>query len=139
MLDVLDYLLGPIRSVEGHASNQARLYPAEDIVSGSFVFESGVHGVGTWCFTAFDRCDRTEIVGTEGNIVYSTFDVQPIRITTRSGNADYLLDDPPHIQQPLLQSAVDELNGMGRCPSTGESAARTSWAMDRMLKDVRQK
>jgi predicted dehydrogenase len=139
MLDFLDYLLGPIRSVEGHASHQAQLYPAEDIVTGTFVFESGVHGVGTWCFTAFDRCDRTEIVGTEGKIVYSTFDAQPLSVTTPSGSMDYLLDYPPHIQQPLIQTVVDELNGMGRCPSTGESATRTSWVMDQMLKDVRRK
>ena len=108
-------------------------------MSSSFVFESSIQGVGTWCFTAFDRCDRTEIVGTEGNIVYSTFDAEPIRVTTRSGNADYLLDDLPHIQQPLIQTLVDELNGMAWCPSTGASAARTSWAIGRMLKDVRQK
>jgi predicted dehydrogenase len=138
MLDVLDYLLGPIRLVEGHASHQANLYPAEDIVTGSFVFASGVHGVGTWCFTAFERCDRTEIVGTEGKIVYSTFDTQPISLTTSSGSVDFLLDDPPHIQQPLIQTAVNELNGSGQCPSTGESAARTSWVMDQMLKDVRR-
>lgn len=29
------------------------------------VFEPGIHGVGTWCFTAFERCGRTEIVGGE--------------------------------------------------------------------------
>ena len=77
MLDFLDYLLGPIRLVQGFAANQAQRYPAEDIVSGTFVFESGVHGVGTWCFSAFERCDLTEIVGTEGKIAYSTFDSRP--------------------------------------------------------------
>jgi predicted dehydrogenase len=139
MLDLLDFLLGPIRSVAGHAANQARLYPAEDIVTGTFVFESGAQGVGTWCFTAFDRCDRTEIVGTDGKITYSTFDARPISVTTRSGSVDYHLDDPAHVQQPLIQTVVDDLNGLGRCPSTGESAARTSWVLDQMLKDVRQK
>ena len=28
-------LLGPIRAVQGFASNQAQLYPAEDIVTGT--------------------------------------------------------------------------------------------------------
>ena len=139
MLDVLDYVLGPIRLVAGFASNQAHRYPAEDIVTGTFVFESGVQGVGTWCFTAFDRCDFTEIVGTAGKIGYSTFDAQPVVVTTPHGSTEYALDDPPHIQQPLIQLVVDDLNGMGRCPSTGASAARTSWVMDQMLKDVRTK
>jgi hypothetical protein len=40
---------------------------------------------------------------------------------------------PPHIQQPLIQSVVDELNGVGTCPSTGETAARTSRVMDQIL------
>jgi predicted dehydrogenase len=133
MLDFLDYLLGPIRAAQGYASNQARRYPAEDIVTGTFVFESGVHGVGTWCFSSFDRCDRTEIVGTEGKITYSTFDAQPVILTTRDGPTELLYDYPAHIQQPLIQTVVDDLNGVGACPSTGESAARTSWVMDQIL------
>ena len=51
-LDILDFWFGPIAQVEGHASNQAGLYPAEDTVTASFVHESGVHGAGVWCFAA---------------------------------------------------------------------------------------
>lgn len=134
MLDFLDYLLGPIRAVHGFATNQAQRYPAEDIVTGTFVFESGVHGVGTWCFTGFERADLTEIVGTAGKIAYSTFDARPIIVTTPSGSTEFSYDYPPHIQQPLIQAVVDELNGIGTSPSTGESAARTSWVMEQMLK-----
>jgi len=133
MLDLLDYVLGPIRLVHGFASNQAQRYAAEDIVSGAFVFESGVHGVGTWCFTAFDKVDLTEIVGSAGKISYSTFDVSPITVTTSEGVTEFPFDYPFHIQQPLIQMIVDELNGTGICPSTGETAARTTWVMDQML------
>ena len=133
MLDFLDYLLGPIRHVHGFASNQARRYPAEDIVTGTFVFESGVHGVGTWCFSGFVWWDQTEIVGNEGKITYSTFDARPIVLTTSGGTREYAYDYPAHIQQPLIQTVVDDLNGAGTCPSTGESAARTTWVMDQML------
>jgi hypothetical protein len=37
------------------------------------------------------------------------------------------------VQQPLVQSIVDELLGRGVCPSTGETAARTSRVMDAAL------
>jgi len=134
MLDFLDYALGPIRVAQGFAANQARLYPAEDIVTGTFMFESGVQGVGTWCFTGFERCDRTEIVGSAGKLTYSTFDAQPLILTTSQGRTEFAYDYPAHIQQPLIQAIVDALNGVGACPSSGESAARTSWAMDEMLK-----
>jgi len=133
MLDFLDYVLGPIRDVQGFASNQAHRYPAEDIVTGTFVFETGVQGVGTWCFTGFDRWDQTEIVGSKGKITYSTFDDQPVILTTTQGREEFGYEYPPHIQQPLIQTVVDDLNGRGTCPSTGESAARTSWVMDQML------
>jgi predicted dehydrogenase len=139
MLDFLDYLFGPIRHVHGFAANQAHRYPAEDIVTGTFVFESGIQGVGTWCFTSFDRRDVTEIVGSEGKLTYSTFDSQPIILTTAKGSTEFSYDYPPHIQQPLIQTVVDALNGVGICPSTGESAARTSWVMDQMLKNVDKK
>ena len=134
MLDFLDYVLGPIRAVQGFASNQAQLYPAEDIVTGTWMFESGVHGVGTWCFTGFERCDRTEIIGSAGKLTYSTFDTQPLILTTSQGQTEFVYDYPAHIQQPLIQTIVDALNGAGICPSIGESAARTSWVMDEMLK-----
>jgi len=137
MLDFLDFALGPIREVQGFASNQARLYPAEDIVTGTFVFESGVHGVGTWCFTSPDKRDFTEIVGSDGRIEYSTFDTRPVVVTTRAGTTEFPIPNPPHIQQPLIQTVVNALNGVGSCPSVGESAARTTCVMERMLSGVR--
>ncbi|HVQ37933.1 MAG TPA: Gfo/Idh/MocA family oxidoreductase [Pyrinomonadaceae bacterium] len=134
MLDFLDYALGPISLVHGFAANQAGKYQAEDIVSASFRFASGVQGVGTWCFSAFENRDVTEIVGTEGRISFSTFDAQPIRWITREGASEFAFDYPQHIAQPLIQTVVDELNGAGKCPSTGETAARTSWVMDQLLR-----
>lgn len=132
-LDFLDYTLGPIADISGAASNQAGKYAAEDIVTGTFKFASGAHGVGTWCFSSFDNCDATEIVGNEGKLSFSTFGTEPVRLTTRAGVQEFSFDPPQHIEQPLIQTVVDELNGIGKCPSTGETAARTSGVMDRML------
>lgn len=133
MLDFLDFALGPITDVAGFASNRAGLYPAEDIVTGTFRFESRVQGVGTWCFASFNRRDFTEIVGTSGRISYVTFDSSPIVLETSRGRTELAIDNPPHIQQPLIQLIVDQLNGCGKSPSTGESGARTSRVMERML------
>jgi len=135
MLDFLDFILGPISQVHGFASNHGRLYPAEDIVTGTFLFASGVHGVGTWCFTAHERLDHTEIVGSKGKIAYSTFDDQPIILTTAAGTQEFPCDYPPHIQQPLIQQMVNALNEIGTCASSGETAVRTTWVMEQMLQD----
>jgi predicted dehydrogenase len=136
-LDYLDYALGPIREVQGFAANQGGYYDAEDIVTGSFVFASGVQGVGTWCFTAGGRVDRNEIVGSEGVLRFSTFGVEPVVLETGEGVTEFPIANPPHVQQPLIQTVVDDLLGVGTCHSTGESAARTSWVMDTMLKGYR--
>jgi len=136
MFDFLDYILGPIQKAEGLASNQGRLYPAEDIVSGTFRFESGVQGIGVWCFTASGQKDRTEIVGAKGKIAFTTFDSSPVVLTTDQGRQEFAIENPLHIQQPLIQTIVDQLNGTGACPSTGVTGSRTSWVMDQMLKRI---
>ena len=136
MLDFLDFILGPISQVHGFASNHGRLYPAEDIVTGTFLFASGVHGVGTWCFTAHERLDHTEIVGSKGKIAYSTFDDQPIILTTAAGTQEFPYDYPPHIQQPLIQQMVNAHNGIGTCASSGETAVCTTWVMEQMLQKL---
>jgi predicted dehydrogenase len=139
MLDFLDYILSPITSVQGIASNQLSLYPVEDIVSGAFRFQSGVQGIGTWCFSSFRKNDNTEIIGSKGKISFSTFDAQPIKLTTLNGETEYAVVYPQHIQQPLIQHIVNDLIGIGHCPSTGETAIRTTWVMDQLLKQYYKK
>ena len=77
-LDYLDYIFGPIKEVKGVATNQAGLYPTEDVVSAVFQFESGVLGTGSWCFTVPEKqaMDVTEIVGSKGKISFSFFRIR---------------------------------------------------------------
>lgn len=137
MLDFLDYLLGPVVQVDGIAANQAGRYPAEDIVGSAFQFESGVVGTGLWHFSAFSRQEWTEIEGTQGRIGYVTFDNSPIQLTTANGVEEIQTEQPEHVQQPLIQSIVDEILGGDRSPSNGESGARTSWVMDQIVESYR--
>jgi len=134
-LDFLDYVFGPIISVNGRAANQAGLYPAEDIVCANFEFESGVLGSGLWCFSVSENCrtDRSQIVGTKGRLVFSSFDVTAVRLETDNGNEEFNVPRPEYVQQPLLQSVVDDLLGRGECPSTGVSGSRTSRVMDEII------
>jgi hypothetical protein len=54
-------------------------------------------------------------------------------VAADTGEEIFDLPNPPHIQQPLIQTIVDQLHGRGQCPSTGESAARTAQVMDTAL------
>lgn len=132
-LDIMDFLLGPIKAATGNAGNQAWLYSVEDIVTGSFLFESGIQGTGVWCFTAFENVDINEIVGSKGKLTFSTFGDEPVVLMTDEGITEFESKRPQHIQQHLIQTMVNELNGGAASPSHGESAARTSWVMDQLL------
>lgn len=133
-LDIFDFILGPIKTMDGLASNQAALYKAEDIVSANLIFESGVQGTGIWCFSAFENYDMNEIVGTKGRLQFSTFGSEPIELYTEKGMESFEVEHPKHVQQPLIQMVVNDLNGGEKSPSTGESALRTSLLMDKIIK-----
>jgi predicted dehydrogenase len=134
-LDMLDFLLGPIKEVQGFASNQAGYYHAEDIVTGTYRFDSGIHGTGTWCFSAFEDKDVNEIVGSKGKITFSTFGNEPIVLTTEDRTEQWSFEPPQHVHQPLVETVVAELTGVGDlCLSTGETGSRTNWVMDELAK-----
>jgi len=81
----------------------------------------------------------SEIVGSKGKVAFSSFGTEPITLTTTEGVTQFPIENPPHVQQPMIQMVVDELNGIGCSPSKGESAARTTWVIDQFLKDYRSR
>ena len=132
-LDFLDYALGPIRTAHGLAANREKLYSAEDTITAAFEFESGVQGTGLWWFASPISLDRTEILGTRGRVAFATFENAPVVLEAGGKRSEFAIPHPPHVQQPLIQTVVDHLNGVGTCPSTGNSAARTTRVMDQIL------
>lgn len=134
--DLLDFLFGPIENAEGFANNIAGLYEAEDSVNAAFRFASGLLGSGSWSFVAPQntRTDLIDFVGTEGKLTFSTFEFTPIKLETAEGIQEFREENPENIQYFLIESIVRYLNGEGNLPvSTGISAARTNWVMDRIL------
>ena len=137
-LDYLDYVFGPIKIVSGFVGNQAGLYPAEDIVVGAFQFQSGLLFSGTWCFTVDPSAAKDEftIVGSEGTLRISFFGAPKIYLERFNQPTEvFEFELPKHIQQPLIQTVVDDLLGKGICPSTGESAIRTNQVMEALTHD----
>jgi len=132
-LDILDFIVGPLGDVAGAAANVASDCDVEDRVVMTFRTESGGLGTASWNFAAGADEDLIEITGTEGRISLSTFGDEPVRLVGPDGEQRFELPNPPHIQQPLIQTIVDELSGEGRCASTGVSAARTARVMDAVL------
>ena len=136
-LDFLDYLFGPVSAVTSQAANQARLYAPEDIVAASWSHSSGVIGTGVWCFTVApgQSVEQAEIIGSRGRIHFSFFEQAPVHLETEEGMEEYPFPRHDPIQQPLIQLVVDDLRGVGDCPSTGESAARTNCVLEELTKE----
>ena len=132
-LDVLDFVLGPLTSVSGAAANCASACDVEDSVAMSFRTQGGIPGTAHWSFAAASRTDRIEIIGTDGSLSIGTFSDDPLEVIVRGKAEQLTLPNPEHIQQPLIQTVVDALEGKGSCPSTAVSAARTSAVMDEAL------
>ena len=120
-LDILDFLLGPIADVSGLAANLASPYDVEDGLAICFRHERGTLGSAAWNFASAIGEDIIEISGTAGRISMSLFGNEPVRLQTPAGEQQFDLPNPPHVQQPLIQSIVDQLQARGQCPSTGVS------------------
>ena len=131
-LDLLEFLFGPIEKAYGTAASRLSSYDAEDTVSASFQFSSGTIGSGSWCFCASERHDRIELIGEKGQIDFSTFSFAPITLHNRT-QQHFDIAPPPHVQQPLIKTVVSALRNEGRCPSTGQSAARTNYVMEQIV------
>ena len=134
-LDILSYYFGPVRSVEGWHANMGGLYPAEDTVTASLVFESGLLYAGSWCFVASQdaAADTIEIIGEKGRIRFSCFQFTPIELLTENGKQEFPIAPPEHVQMPMIRSVVEELQGLGKSPSKGDSGAHVNWIMDKTL------
>lgn len=134
-LDILDFLLGEIEDTKGYSHNSGGFYEVADTITAILKFRSGVIGTGEWCFVSSEesRQDSIVITGTEGFISFNTFAFQPIRFVTKEGEHTFSPQQPEHIQQPLIQTIINELRGIGLCPSTGISASRTAKIMDLIL------
>jgi hypothetical protein len=83
--------------------------------------------------------DLVEIVGSKAKVRFSTFKNNPIELVTGNDTQKWEIENPPHIQQPHVQSIVNALTGRGQCPSDGVSGARTSQVIDWILGEWRGK
>ena len=131
-LDLIDFLVGPLTEVSGLAANRAGANDAEDTVVMHFL-TGAVPGVASWNFAAGVVFDTCRITGTEGTVEFSMFDNVPVAVSVGGTAKALAIAHPAHVQQPMIQTVVDDLLGRGVCPSTGASAARTSAVMDRVL------
>ena len=137
-LDIMDYFFGALLEVKGYAKNQKSLYEVEDLVKMSFKTSNEAQGSASWNFSSFFRKDLLSISGSKGKIELSIFGNEPIQLKKNkffSKSTLFPIKNPSPIQKPMIESIVNQLTSKGTCPSTAESAARTSKVMDLVLQN----
>lgn len=134
-IDLLQDIFGPIVHAKGFSANRGGLYQTEDSVSASFQFHDGLPGSGSWCFVCDEsaRTDRIELIGDKGQICFSVFTYEPIALHNKDGRTEIHIDNPKHVQMPLIESVVRHLQGKEACTADNLSATSVNWVMDRIL------
>ena len=134
-IDLLQEIFGPIVGANGFSSNRGGLYETEDTVSAAFQFADGLPGSGSWCFVSHDsaRTDRIELIGERGQLRFSVFTYEPIVLRTEQGEQEFHIENPKHVQLPLIHSVVEHLQQAGVCTADSISATSVNWVMDRIL------
>ena len=134
-IDLLQELFGPIVYASGFHANRGGLYQTEDTVSAAFSFQDGMPGSGSWCFVGHDsaRTDQIELIGEMGRICFSVFTYSPIILQTSQGKQEIVIENPKHVQLPLISQVVKHLQGIGICEADCTSATSVNWVMDRIL------
>ncbi len=134
-IDLLQQMFGTIIEAEGYGANMAGLYKVEDTINACFRFDSGITGSASWCFVAHEsaRTDRIAIVGQNGTLTFSVFDYKPITLDNGDGHQEFVVPNPPHVQQPLIQLVVDHLRGNATCDCDNLAATSVNWVMDKIL------
>jgi len=133
VIDLIDFLFGPLQDVAGTAANLGGTCEVEDAVAMSFSVGGGMPGSAAWNFASAETEESFDITGTEGRLTFSVFGNEPLQLEDAGGTATVARPNPPHVAQPLIQAVVDDLLGRGTCPSTGVSARRATQVMDAVL------
>jgi len=129
-MDIVDFLVGPLQEVSGLALHTGGAYKVEDVTVAVFR-AADVGGSGVWNFNADRGFDQIRLAGPGGTIAFPMFTDGDVILSRDGIERRFPVRNPPHVHQPLIQTIVDELNGCGRCQSTGTTAARTASVMDR--------
>lgn len=134
-IDILDYIISPIKNIQSLVKNQGGYYEVEDIVTTIIEFENGALGVGKWCFSSFEWNDKITIIGSEGKIEFECFNNNDVKLITKQEIIEYKFDDIVHVQQPYIQEIINELLGKEKHSGSLESSIRAQKLADQILKE----
>ncbi len=133
-LDIMYWLFGPANKISGTASNQNRLYEADDTVAGNILFESGMAFKGNWNFNSAESKDHCEIIGSTGKISFSFFSGNNIELVTNNKTTNLIFEALQHVQQTMIEKVVQYYLGETDNPCTGEEGVEVMQWMEEFVR-----
>jgi predicted dehydrogenase len=135
-LDLMYYFFGEPVLVKGVALNQAKLYDADDFVSGTVVFPGNIVFNGTWCFSSpeTEEIDECLIIGSKGSMRFSIFTMDSLQITTSDDVTNMTYDTPEHVQQPMISEVVKFFVGHRDNPCSAYDGVMVMRIMDALVR-----
>ena len=134
--DMVDFWVGPLKLDAAQARKAGGLLEVEDQVKTSLTASTGIPVTMGFHFAATESVDEFLVAGDRAKFRMSCFGNEPMQLKHADGTIEtFDLPNPPHVAQPLIQTVVDELRGIGKCPSTGEDGLRTQEVMDQALQE----
>ncbi len=133
MIDLLQFLIGEIVEVSGHATNQQGLYSAPDAAVAHFRFANNIVGTGNWNFGSQCNEDSITIYGHQGHLTFSVFKDSPITLTRSKTTQQIYIPHPEQVQGPHIEAMISDIRGDSTSPCRAQHATRTLWVMDKIL------
>ena len=134
-VDIINFLFGNITEVQGSVENLGTGCPLENIVKMSFVTEKGVVGTATFNCVAETKSDRMTVTGTAGSMEFSVHGKTDVIVRDLDGTVieQFDLPDPKTVEQPMVQSVVEDLLETSECESKAKEVLVTYDIIDKVL------
>jgi len=137
-VDIMYFLFGKVTAASGVATNQGKLYDADDIVAGNLLFENGVIFRGLWSFSApaEEATDSCDIIGSKGKMSFSIFGAPEITLTQSGKMQTIAFDKLQHVQQPMIEKVVQYFLDRGENPSSAEDGVAVMKMLDAFASNI---
>lgn len=135
-LDMIHFLVGDMTDVRGFASHLGQRAPAEDNIAFAFrLADSEALGTVACHFEVSPlRRDRLEIVGTDGVLLFDSFDDDFFTLQRRDGTVEMFTHPNPEPQHlPFIEALIRVYNGDPMAHLTGEEGLKTNRVLAQIL------
>lgn len=118
-IDLMLHYFGNLKNAKGFSTSSTQNNKVADIVNGIMTFESGIQFRGIWNFIVSenDVKDVCKIYGEKGTITFSFYG-EEVFLKTVDKNEVFSFENPPHVQQPLIEQTVNYFLGKADNPCT---------------------